>query len=217
MNELFGNVDDFYAMFAAYNQAVWPMPIVMYVLALAAFIFSLQKRQGNNAVVLYILSFFWLWNAVVFSLLYFSRFSSMFYMSALLFIFQAIVLFLNGSSLAVKPRLSFKLQNNFKTWAGMIFIMYALILYPIIGWAASHAYPAGPIFGTAPCPSAIFTVGMLLLAEKKISKILLIIPVIWGFAGFLPVLIYDVYADIGLILSGVASLILILSPGDSGN
>lgn len=211
MNELFGNVSDFYDMFTTYNQAVWPMPIVMYVLAIAAFIFTLQKKQSSNALVLHILSFFWLWNGIVFSLFYFSIFSPMFFLTALLFIFQTVVLFLNGSGLGVKPRLSFRFQNNFKTWAGIIFIIYALILYPVIGWATGHAYPAGPIFGTAPCPSAIFTVGILLLSEKKIPKILLIIPVLWGFAGFIPVLMYEVYPDIGLIVSGIAALMLMFS------
>ncbi len=215
MNELFGNVNDFYAMFTTYNEAVWPMPIVMYVLAIVAFVFSLQKKQGINAVVLYILSFFWLWNGIVFSLLYFSRFSPMFYLTALLFIFQALVLFLNGSGLALKPRISFRLRNSLITWVGMIFIIYALIIYPIIGWATGHSYPEGPIFGIAPCPSAIFTVGMLLLVEKKIPKLLLIVPVVWGVAGFIPVLIYEVYADIGLIISGVAALILVFPSRDS--
>jgi len=171
MNELLGNVSDFYDLFLTYNQAVWPMPIVMYILAIAIFILSIQKKQSSNAIILYILSFFWLWNGIVFSLLYFGSFSPMFYLAAILFIFQSVVFFLNGSGVAVKPQLSFQLQNNCKTWAGMFFIIYALILYPIIGWATGHAYPGSPIFGTAPCPTAIFTVGLFLFSEKKIPSL----------------------------------------------
>ena len=215
MNELFGNVKDFYNMFSTYNQAVWPMPIVMYILAITAFLFSLQRKKSGNAVILVILGFFWLWNGIVFSLMYFVKFNPMFYLSAVLFIFQAVVLFLNGTGIALTPKISFRIQNDFNTWAGMIFIIYALILYPFIGWATGHFYPAGPIFGTAPCASAIFTVGILLFAEKKIPKLLLIVPVIWGLTGIIPVFIYQVYADIGLIISGVAALYLIFSPQKS--
>ena len=215
MNGLFGNVKGFYDMFSTYNQAVWPMPIVMYIMAITAFLFSLQRKKSWNAVILFILSFLWLWNGIVFSLMYFVKFSPMFYLSALLFSFQAVVLFLNGSNLIPKPRISFRIQNNFNTWVGMIFIIYALILYPLIGWATGHSYPAGPILGTAPCPSAIFTVGIMLFAEKKIPKLLLIVPVIWGLTGLIPVRVYQVYADIGLIISGIAALYLIFSPQKS--
>ena len=210
MHSMFGSVEDFYTMFLEYNLAVWPMPVVMYVLAVAILFLMMKKKSWSDTAVLFILSLYWLWAAVVFSLMYFSKFSPAFYGTGFLFAVQGVLFFLNGTGVGVKPRLSFQYRKDARGWMGILFILYAMIAYPLIGWATSHAYPAGPIFGTAPCPMSIYTVGMLLLTDKKIPILLLIIPCIWGINGIMPVLVYDVIADIGLVVSGIAALFLIV-------
>lgn len=41
----------------------------------------------------------------------------------------------------------------------MLLILYALIGYPAFGYFAGHHYPSVPVFGVAPCPTTIFTIG----------------------------------------------------------
>ena len=210
MSNLFGSVEGFYAMFGEYNLAVWPMPVVMYMLALAAVILTLRKRPWSGTVISLILCFFWLWNGIVFSLVYFARFNPIFYLTAVLFVFQGVLFLLNGIGLGVKSKLFFRFRTDTHGWLGILFVLYAMVFYALIGWATGRAYPVGPIFGTAPCPMSIFTVGLLLLVDKKVPVVLLIVPFLWGVCGILPVIVYGVFADIGLVVSGIAVLLLIL-------
>ena len=77
MSSLFGSVESFYEMFGVYNRAVWPMPVVMYVLAVAAVVLAVKKTKRSDSFVSLILGFFWLWGGIVFSLMYFGRFHPM--------------------------------------------------------------------------------------------------------------------------------------------
>jgi hypothetical protein len=43
-----------------------------------------------------------------------------------------------------------------------LFIMFwGIILYPLSGYVIGHRYPRVPLFGAMPCPTNIFTIGML--------------------------------------------------------
>jgi len=83
-----------------------------------------------------------------------------------------------------------------------------MIGYPLLGYFLGHIYPASPCFGVAPCPTTIFTFGLLLLTVKRVPKYLLIIPLIWSFIGFTAALKLGIKEDIGLLIAGVATLIL---------
>ena len=49
-----------------------------------------------------------------------------------------------------------------QVWVAWLLILFALILYLGLGIVFGHRYPAVPVFGVAPCPTTIFTVGILL-------------------------------------------------------
>jgi hypothetical protein len=73
-----------------------------------------------------------------------------------------------------------------------------------------HGYPKSPGFGVAPCPATIFTFGILLMIDKKFPKYILIIPLIWLVIGFFAAINLGIKEDIGLLLSGIITAILIL-------
>ena len=43
---------------------------------------------------------------------------------------------------------------------GAVLVSYAVALYPGLGYALGHRYPASPTFGL-PCPTTILTLGLL--------------------------------------------------------
>jgi hypothetical protein len=47
---------------------------------------------------------------------------------------------------------------------GVALIAYAVVIYNALGYVLGHSWPNLPVFGVAPCPTTIFTFGMLLLA-----------------------------------------------------
>lgn len=42
-------------------------------------------------------------------------------------------------------------------------VAYAMVIHPVIGILVGHTWPAMPMLGIAPCPTTIFTIGLLLL------------------------------------------------------
>jgi hypothetical protein len=91
----------------------------------------------------------------------------------------------------------------------MILILFSLIIYPLLGYLLGHIYPSSPTFGL-PCPTTIFTFGMLLLNQKKCPIWILIIPLIWSIIGFTAVFQFRVLEDSGLLIAGLLSFFLLI-------
>ncbi len=199
-------LEQFLEVFKNYNLAVWPMQVVFYLLAMAVIFFSLKKFNYSNPVINIILSFFWLWIGVVYHIMYFSGINKAAYVFGGIFIIQGIIFLYYG---AFKSKISFHFRYNFNNITGALMILYALIIYPLLGYFLGHKYPYSPTFGL-PCPTTIFTFGILLTANRKVPVFVLIIPVIWAVIGFIAAINFGILEDIGLLVSGILATILIL-------
>jgi hypothetical protein len=87
--------------------------------------------------------------------------------------------------------------------------LYSFVIYPILGYLFGHVYPKNPTFGL-PCPTTIFTFGLLLWTDKIVPKYVLVIPSIWSLIGFVAALFLGIKEDYGLLIAGVLGSILIL-------
>jgi hypothetical protein len=79
----------------------------------------------------------------------------------------------------------------------------------VLGHLFGHIYPKSPTFGL-PCPTTIFTFGLLLWTDKKIPKYVLVIPFLWSIVGFSAAVNLKVYEDFGLLVAGIIGTVLIL-------
>jgi hypothetical protein len=84
-----------------------------------------------------------------------------------LFIIEAFVFVWTG---VVHDALIFTPYRGPRALVGGFFILYAMVLYPLLGLAFGHVYPASPVLGVAPCPVTIFTFGMLLWTSASTPK-----------------------------------------------
>ena len=100
-----------------------------------------------------------------------------------------------------------------RSWAGGALIFYAFLIYPILGMRAGHGLMAGPMFGVAPCPTTIFTIGLLLLARGKWVPWLSIIPILWSLVGLAAALQLGIPEDFGLPVAGVLLAIMLALDG----
>ncbi len=169
-------IDQFLGVFEQYNQAIWPMHIVAYILGIAAIFLAAKKTRYSNQAISVILACFWAWIGIVYHLMYFSTISGAAIGFGSLFIVQAIVWLVFG---VIRPKLSFQLDTNPYALTGVVLIVYAMLVYPLIGTLLGHGYPRSPSFGVAPCPTTIFTFGLLLWTTARVPKTVLIIPFIW--------------------------------------
>jgi hypothetical protein len=139
-------------------------------------------------------------------LFFFARINKAAYLFGILYIIQGILFFYSG---VIKDRLSFLFKPDKYGILGFIFILYGLIIYPLLNHLLGHSYPASPTFGL-PCPTTIFTFGLLMWTEKIIPKYILIIPLIWSIIGFFAALNYGIYADFGLLVTGLTAFTLLI-------
>jgi hypothetical protein len=193
------------ATFESYNLAIWPMQVLAYVLGLVALFFAIRPGRYSSRIVAGVLSFLWLWTGIVFFLLYFGPVYTPAYAFGLLFIIQGLVFLAS----MLKPRLSFGFKGDVHSVVGLLFIAYAMIGYPVVGYFLGHIYPQTPPFGLTPCPGAAFTFGLFLLTDKQVPRLFLVIPLLWALGGVLPVSV-GILEDIGLIVSGILGTAMIL-------
>ena len=69
------------------------------------------------------------------------------------------------------------------------------------------------MFGVAPCPTAIFTFGLLMLSARPLPIWLLCIPLAWAGIGSTAAVLLGVREDLGLLVSGILAVTLLPSWG----
>ena len=198
--------EQFLNVFAQYNVAVFPLQIVFVILGIAALGLAIKKSQESDRIIFAILGFFWLWMGIVYHILFFSSINPLAYVFGVLFIVEAVLLLYFG---VMKKQVGFSLTQNTYALIGLLFIAYALIIYPLIGTYLGHGYPRLPTFGL-PCPTTIFTFGIFLMADKKFPLLLLVIPLIWSVIGFFAALSLGITEDYMLLVAGVVGTALII-------
>ena len=200
------STEEFFSVFKIYNETVFPLQIIFYLVAIYCIYLLFRSINIRNRIIAGILSFFWLWIGIIYHIIFFSSINKAAYFFGVLFIIQAVLFYISG---VLSNKLSFGFQKNVFNYVGLLLIFYALIIYPLLGYFLGHKYPYSPTFGL-PCPTTIFTFGVLLFVNKKISVWLLIIPLLWSIIGFGAALKLSVYEDTGLIISGVFGFVLLL-------
>lgn len=199
-------IQQFMDVIEQYNNGVWPMQVVIYLLGLGAVFLATGKTLCSGRLVAVFLAFLWAWMGIAYHLVYFTSINQGAYLFGGAFLLEGILLAVFGGIL---PSLSFRFRPDLYGITGAIFIFYAVIVYPILGHLAGHSFPRAPIL-SLPCPSTILTFGLLLWANRKVPWYLLVIPLLWSFLGVSAAIQLGVPEDYGLVVAGVLGTGLIL-------
>jgi hypothetical protein len=200
------SLPDFLNIFKSYNQSIYPLQILFYFIAFFCVYLLFTKNKSATKITSVVLSFFWLWMGIVYHIIFFSTINKAAYIFGAFFIIQGIMF--AGCGL-IRKKLSFEYKKNSFNHMGILLLLYALIIYPVLGYNLGLAYPYSPTFGL-PCPTTIFTFGILLFTNKKMPVHLLIIPLLWSIIGFTAALTLTIYEDIGLLVAGVTAFVLLI-------
>lgn len=204
-------VEQFHGVFRDYNEAVWPVQWILVALSLSATVAALRPRPGSGVAVSAILGLLWAWIALAYHLAFFTRISPAAYGFAAMSAVGAIVFVWQG---VVRRTLTFRWAPGPKAAAGIVLIAFALVVYPVWSAYTGHPYPATPTFGL-PCPTTIFTIGLLCFAVPPTPRSPLIVPILWCGIGAQAAFLLGVQPDLGLIAAGVVGLALLLPLGRS--
>lgn len=188
-------VEDFFLVFRDYNAAIWPAQIVAMALGLVPLTALFVGRNGAPRFAFAALSVLWAFTGIGYHLLFFARINPLARVFAALFVVQA-VLFLAS---AIRPGdLQLGAGRNLRSLAGLLILFYAVVIYPLLGIRAGHGWMAGPMFGVAPCPTTIFTLGILLMARGRWVPWLSAIPLLWSLVGLAAAVQLGIPEDLGL-------------------
>ena len=199
------NLEDLLSIFESYNRAIWPMQVLAYIAGLLAVYAAAKETRSSNNIASAILSFFWLWTGVVFCLFHWAPTYPAAYAFAVLLTTEGLMFAYH----VVAPGLSFRAGRNRFTYVGVLCVVYAMIGYPLIGWWLGHSYPRSLPFGLAPCPTTVFTLGLLMLTAERIPRYLMIIPALVAVAAIKPISA-GIYEDVGLLIAGIVCLPMLM-------
>jgi hypothetical protein len=199
--------EQFLSVFVNYNTAIWPVQVVAYLRGCSAIVLLLWKVPHADRITASILAMMWLWTGITYHGVFFATINKAAYLFGALFVLQGAYLLYTG---VYHDRLRFGLGDGPTVWVGVGLVIYAAILYPLIGMWTGHVYPEMPVFGVTPCPVTIFTFGMFLLTRQPISRWLLAIPFIWSLIGGSAAILLHVPQDWLLLFSGFITVLLII-------
>lgn len=202
-------IAEFLQVFERYNDAIWPVQVLAYLGGAAVVGLIVARARHAGVVAAAVLAAMWLLNGIGYHFLFFSEINSAAPAFAALFVVQSALIAWVGFG---ARRLQFSMRADAATVVAVIAVAYAMLVYPLLGWAFGHVYPASPVFGVAPCPTTIFTFGILLLARSAAPAWLFVIPVIWSVIGGSAALLLGVREDFGLIAAGVAAILVLMFP-----
>jgi hypothetical protein len=195
--------EEFFAIFAAYNLAVWPLQVLTYLAGLLALGLLMRPSRSSASVIAALLALFWAINGVGYHWAWFATINPMAQAFAALFVLQALLL---AAASWMAPGLRFEIRPDARSALGLALMAYAMLVYPLIGMLFGHSWPAVPVFGVAPCPTTIFTIGMLLLAPWTVARWLLAVPLVWSVIGGSAAMLLSVPQDYGLVVAGLIVL-----------
>ena len=198
--------EQFFQVFRAYNEAVWPAQVLLHVLAPMALGLVFRPRRWSGAAISTILAFLWTWLGLGYHLAFFAAINPLAYVFAGFSVAGAAVFFWKC---VPRHRLVFRWSNTPRAAAGLALVAFALVVYPAWSTYTGHAYPALPTFGL-PCPTTLFTFGLMGLAVSPYPRSPLVVPVAWCFVGAQAAFQLDVQADLSLIVAGLFGIVLLV-------
>jgi hypothetical protein len=170
----------YYRLIELYNIDIWPAQSV--ALALGCILLALiwRPRPGQGRFVAAILMACWIWVAWAFHWRHFvtinwaaTYFAYAFAAEALLLLVFGIV----GDELAFEP-------GSVTHRIGFAVVLFALFLQPLIAPLSGRGWLQAEVFGVAPDPTVVATLGILLAGGRRALWRLGVIPFLWcGLSG----------------------------------
>jgi hypothetical protein len=165
----------YWRMFELHNAALWPLHALTLATGIAIVLFVLLRPLRDDRWIVLVLAVLWafvgwsfLWNryaAINWAIEYFAP----------LFALEAILLLLAGT---VFSSLTFD-RRGVVGWIGLVLVALGIAAYPFFAPLFGRPWSGAEVFGIAPDPTAIATLGLLLLMRGWPSLLLTPVPILW--------------------------------------
>ena len=168
----------YYRLFELYNAAVWPAQIAVFALGVLILERALRggKRAGTGRGIAAMLAAFWVWVAFAFHAARYATLNTAAPVFAGIFAIEAALLLWVG---VVRGRLVFGRPDTVTEKVGLVLYLLALAVLPFAAVLSGRGLRAAEVFGLAPDPTAVGTLGLLLMARPGRRWPLMIVPIAW--------------------------------------
>ena len=163
-------------LFEIYNAAIWPAQILALSLGLAIVPLSRRASPSSGRLIAAILAACWLWVGIVFHAARYATINTAAVYFAWAFGIEAALLIGIG---VLRGGLRFERPADLAGRMGVGIFLFALLLEPLAGPLLGRGWKGIELFGVAPDPTAIATLGILLFARGRGRGFLMVIPVLW--------------------------------------
>jgi hypothetical protein len=196
-----------FSSFEQYNRALWPLPVLAWVLGLAAVLLTLRPVRGGDAAIGALLAAAWLWTGIGYHILHFATINFAAPIYGAFFVLQGLLLAWSG---ALRRRLSFRFRADPSGWAGLTLALAALFVWPFADWAKGHGLESVRVVGLAPTPTAALTLGLLLVTHGRTPLHLAVIPLAWAVVAGATAWVLGIPQDLALPAAGLVAFCLML-------
>jgi len=198
--------EQFFNVFEKYNSTMFPLQLIIILLGIAGLFLLHSKYSFKNKIIGGYLGVLWLWMGLAYHIGFFAEINKAAFVFGGIFILQGLLILFNTF---VKGRLIFDFFPKTKDYLGYFFIIFGLILYPIIGYFMVDSLTKTISLGL-PCPTTILTFGFLMLTNNKFPKYLLIIPSLWALIGLSAAINFGVYQDFMILITAIIADIVLI-------
>jgi len=192
-------------VFVRYNESMWPLPLLLVAAGLAVAVVATSAPRRSRRLMA-TLAALWAYMAIGYHLAFLTSLTPAAILFAALFLVEAALLAWHGIHTR-RLHLAVPLDRTSRL-VGAALIAYALIGYPVVAELAGQHYPAMPTFGL-PCPTTIFTFGVLAWCVRPVPRSVLLVPLVWTLVAMSAAIAFGIVEDFALPIAAVATLIVL--------
>lgn len=166
----------YYRMLERHNEALWPAQLITLGLGLGMLAMLRRPAPRQGRILFGILAALWLFVAWAFL---WQRYATINWAAVYvvpLFVLEAALLVWVG---VIPTGVAFRLRRDARGGLGIALFIVSLY-YPLIAPLAGRPWQQAEVFGITPDPTAVGTLGLLLLAEGRLRWELMPVPILWG-------------------------------------
>ena len=197
----------FFDVFEKYNLTIFPFQLIILVTGIISLFLLHSKSPLRDNFIGSFLGFLWIWMGIVYHITFFTEINKAAYMFGILFILQGVLLLTNAF---ISDKLAFTFATQSKDYVGYFFLIFGLIIYPIISYLLKDSFAKTISLGL-PCPTTIFTFGFFILANNKFPIYLVVIPALWAIVGLSAAVSFGVYQDFMIMIAAICTVVIVIN------
>lgn len=195
----------FYRLFELHNAAWWPIHLLMVAAGFVALASLRRSAAWHGRAMAAVLAGVWLF---VGSSYFVDRYATINWAAVYFagaFAIQAVLFMWTG---LIRDHMTFPARAAKTNPFGFALLLFAVIVYPLIALALGRVWAQTEVFGIAPDPTVVATLGVLLAAQRTHWH-LMVVPLLWCAVSGLTQ--YAMHAPEAFLLPAIAAVSIVVA------